>query len=97
MLILGSATQISAAPLPAAPSAATPARLLAGSLKARLSYDPLTGYGLLEKSGNRLAFALGSALAIFNWNRTIPLDPPQEMEAGLSFSAASSAIRQHAS
>lgn len=69
---------------------------LAGRLKARLSYDPLTGYGLFEKSGNRLAFALGVPWAIFDWNRSIPLDPPREGTGGLSFTAASGALIEKA-
>lgn len=68
----------------------TDAAALAGRLKARLSYDPLTGYGLLEKPGSRLAFALGLPLAIYNWKRTVALDPPTS-EKGLSFSPAASA------
>jgi N-acetylmuramoyl-L-alanine amidase len=66
--------------------AATAAPLLAARLKARLSYDPLTGYGLIERDGARLAFALGVPWAIFNWDASLPIDPPAEGEGGLSFS-----------
>jgi N-acetylmuramoyl-L-alanine amidase len=62
---------------------------LAGRLKARLSYDPLTGYGLFERSGKRVAFARGIPWAIFDWNKTLPLDSPREGAGGLSFSTAS--------
>jgi N-acetylmuramoyl-L-alanine amidase len=73
---------------PAAPAApmATPAPLLATRLKARFSYDPLTGYGLIEKSGARLCFALGVPWAVFNWDACLPIDPPAGGEGGLSFS-----------
>ena len=64
---------------------------LADRLKARLYYDPLTGYGLFEKSGKRLVFALGVPRAVFDWNKSIPLDPPTDGSAGLVFSAASCA------
>jgi N-acetylmuramoyl-L-alanine amidase len=60
---------------------------LASSLGAKLSYDPLTGYGLLEKPGARLGFGSGLPYAIFNWEKTIAIDPPVEGEAGLSFSS----------
>ena len=73
-----------------------PASQLAGRLKAHLFYDPLTGYGFFEKPGNRLAFALGVPLAIFDWNRSIPLDPPTEEEVGLSFTAAAGALIEKA-
>ena len=65
--------------------------LLAGRLKARLSFDPLTGYGLLEKPGSRLVFALGLPWVIYNWKKTLPLDPPAEGESGLAFSPEASA------
>lgn len=75
----------------AAPIAAIAASALAARLKTRLSYDPLTGYGILEKSGARLGFALGVPWAIFNWNKFLPLDPPSEGEGGLSFSGSAAA------
>ncbi len=80
-------------PATAAPSSdPTPAGELAGRLKAQLLYDPLTGYGLFEKSGNRMAFARGLPLAVFDWNKSILLDPPKEGKEGLGFSALSSAL-----
>ena len=81
-----------AAALPAGPISAGGLAVgaLAARLKARLQYDPLTGYGLFEKAGNRLVFAEGLPRAIFDWNRTIPLEPPpKEGEGGLVFSAPS--------
>jgi len=64
------------------------ARDLAARLKASLSYDPLTGYGIIEKSGARLSFALGIPWVIFNWSKSIPVDPPAEGEGGISFSGS---------
>jgi N-acetylmuramoyl-L-alanine amidase len=96
-MILTIASGAAAAPAAPVPGAAAPAdapvlaTALASRLKARLSYDPLTGYGLLEKSGARLTFALGVPWAIFDWNKFLPLDPPSEGGAGISFSGASAA------
>jgi N-acetylmuramoyl-L-alanine amidase len=81
------ATQNSAATAQAPASAAQ----LASRLKARLSYDPLTGYGLVEKSGARLCFALGVPLALFNWDSSIVIDPPAAGEGGLLFTREASA------
>jgi N-acetylmuramoyl-L-alanine amidase len=78
-------------PAPASPAPAeapASAGLLASRLKARLSYDPLTGYGVIEKPGARLGFALGVPWATFNWSKFLPVDPPAEGEGGLSFSAS---------
>ena len=69
---------------------------LAGRLKARLSFDPLTGYGLFERSGNRLAFALGVPWAILDWKRSLSLDPPVESSGGPSFSLASCSVIEKA-
>jgi N-acetylmuramoyl-L-alanine amidase len=86
------ATAAAPAPSPATAAVAdTAATAFAGSLKAKLSYDPLTGYGLLEKSGSRLAFALGVPWAIFDWNKSVRLDPPRDGDGGLSFTATSCA------
>jgi N-acetylmuramoyl-L-alanine amidase len=93
------AAAVPSAALPAAaepsPAAATPATtaatVLASRLKARLSYDPLTGYGLFERSGTRLTFALGVPWAVFDWNKLLPVDPPAEGECGISFSASAAA------
>ncbi len=94
----GTAPPAPATPAPATPASVTPqaAGQIAGRLKARLSYDPLTGYGVFEKSGNRLAFARGVPWAIFDWNRSLPLDPPSDAEGGLSFTAASGAAIEKA-
>jgi N-acetylmuramoyl-L-alanine amidase len=72
---------------PAAPgSVSITAPQLASRLKAKLTYDPLTGYGLIEKSGARLCFALGLPWALFNWDSSLAIDPPAAGEGVLSFS-----------
>jgi hypothetical protein len=87
------ATSSTAAPS-AAPGAAAQAEqpsglaALALRLKARASFDPLTGYGLLERSGMRLAFSRGAPFAVLDWGRLLPIDPPFEGPAGLSFSGS---------
>ena len=81
----------------AAPSTAdVQAGQLAARVKARLFYDPLTGYGLFEKAGNRLVFALGVPRAVFDWNKSLRIDPPTPDAVGLSFTAASSATIERA-
>jgi N-acetylmuramoyl-L-alanine amidase len=109
LTILGSATAFaeSATAVPtAAPATATgptakdrtdvPAQALASRLQAKFSYDPLTGYGLIEKTGARLCFARGLPWAIFDWNKTLPVDPPKAEEGGLSFSPESAAVIEKA-
>jgi N-acetylmuramoyl-L-alanine amidase len=81
---------------PAAESADIQAQVLAARLKARLSYDPLTGYGLIERPGARLSFAMGIPWAIFDWNKTLPIDPPKAGEGGLSFSAQAVSVLEKA-
>jgi N-acetylmuramoyl-L-alanine amidase len=96
-LVIGFAQRVQALPEPPLPvaKATVAANALAARLKARLSYDPLTGYGILEKTGLRLVFAGGLPLAIFNWEKSLPIDPPAEGEGGLSFTAsAASAIER---
>lgn len=88
------APQSAAAPQTMA-AADTAAQALASRLGAKLYYDPLTGYGLIEKTGARLSFALGLPWAIFDWSKTIPIDPPRMGGSGLSFSApAASAVEK---
>jgi N-acetylmuramoyl-L-alanine amidase len=79
------------APLPAAAggSASATASQLAERVDARLSYDTLTGYGLLEKPSGRMAFALGVPWAVLDWRKALPLDPPTEGEGGPEFTTAS--------
>lgn len=74
--------------VPAATAQSLAARDLAGRLKARLSFDPLTGYGIIEKPGARLGFALGVPWATFNWNKFFPIDPPGEGALGIAFTGA---------
>jgi N-acetylmuramoyl-L-alanine amidase len=83
----------------AAPSAAAvglTAADLAARIKARLSYDPLTGYGLFEKAGARLVFARELPWAIFDWADSLAIDPPTELEGSLSFTAAAAGIVEKA-
>jgi N-acetylmuramoyl-L-alanine amidase len=84
-------TTAAASATTAANAATTVATVLAARLKARLSYDPLTGYGLFERAGTRLTFALGVPWAIFDWNKFLSVDPPSEGEGGISFSASAAA------
>ena len=56
--------------------------------RARLSWDPLTASGWIERNGDRLAFAVGLPLALWNFSERIPIDPPSEGKDGLTFSPA---------
>jgi len=92
-LLLASAYSAVSEPAPAAPLSV---QAVASRLKARFSFDPLTGYALLEKTGGRLVFAEGLPWAIFNWNKTIAIDPPSEGEGGLCFTASASTALEKA-
>ncbi|MBL8967875.1 MAG: N-acetylmuramoyl-L-alanine amidase [Spirochaetaceae bacterium] len=61
----------------------------AARLKARLSWDPLTGSGVLERNGFRVSLALGSAKALFDYHESLSLDPPFDPGSGLRFTEAS--------
>ncbi len=61
----------------------------AARLKARLSWDPLTASGVLERNGFRVSLALGSATALFDYRETLSLDPPFDPGSGLRFTEAS--------
>jgi N-acetylmuramoyl-L-alanine amidase len=63
---------------------------LVGTLKASFTYDPLTGYGFIEKGGDRLAFGLDVPMAVFNWGSILKIDAPKPGKEGLSFSERSS-------
>jgi len=68
---------------------------LAARLGAKLSYDPLTGYCLLERGGDRAALAPGLPWALLDWDRKLPLDPPAQAAAGLALSSqAASALEK---
>jgi N-acetylmuramoyl-L-alanine amidase len=83
------------APVPSVSGPAS-AVALAARLKARLSYDPLTGYGLFEKAGHRLTFALAVPWAVFDWGSSLPIGAPSEGESGPVFDAAAAAAVQKA-
>jgi N-acetylmuramoyl-L-alanine amidase len=85
-----------AAPAAAAPAAAVPAAELAAMLGARFSYDPLTGYCLIERSGSRAAVAPGLPWALFDWDRKLSIDPPGQGAAGLAFTAAAASVLEKA-
>jgi N-acetylmuramoyl-L-alanine amidase len=88
-------------PQPSAASTAStagelPAAQAAERLRARLSFDPLTGYGLLERSGLRAAFAVGVPWALLDWSSAMPIPAPRAGEGGLAFSAAAVAALENA-
>lgn len=64
---------------PAAPAApAAPPRLLAAAaadLGARLTWDPLTATGYLERAGHRAAFKLGSPVWVLDGTELARIDP----------------------
>ena len=57
--------------------------------KARLSWDPLTASGWIEKNGNRLSFAEGQPLALWNFSERLAIDAPTEGANGPVFTPAS--------
>jgi len=56
---------------------------------ARLAWDPLTGSGWVEKDGDRLSFAVGVPLALWNFTERLPIDAPEAGEKGPLFTPAS--------
>ena len=60
-----------------------------GEHRARLSWDPLTASGWIEKNGDRLAFAVGVPLALWDFSERLPIDAPILGKAGPLFSPAS--------
>lgn len=49
---------------------------LATVTESRLSWDPLTESGVLEKNGNRISFRLGDNLVLLDYSKIIITDPP---------------------
>jgi N-acetylmuramoyl-L-alanine amidase len=91
------ATTPPASPAPtAAAVGSVSAADLAVRLGARLSYDPLTGYCLLERGGDRAAFAPDLPWALFDWDRKLALDPPRQEAGGLALTARAAAAIQKA-
>jgi N-acetylmuramoyl-L-alanine amidase len=87
-------------PTSASTPAATPAGVyvadLAAKLGARLSYDPLTGYCLIERSGSRAALAAGLPWALFDWDRKLSFDPPSQAAGGLALTAKAASVLEKA-
>jgi len=82
-------TQILQTPGPSVSSVALPLSAWLAEHKARLSWDPLTASGWIEKNGDRLAFAVGLPLALWDFSERISIDPPSLGKAGPQFSPAS--------
>lgn len=64
----------------------------AAKLGAHLSYDPLTGYCLVERGADRVAFTADLPWALFNWTTSLQLDPPLRSQDGLSLSARAASL-----
>lgn len=81
-----------ASPSPSTASAASPAPLplaaAASKLKARLSWDPLTKSGYLERSGLRASLAVGLPWLLFDYRESAPIEPIREGPAGPELPAA---------
>jgi len=71
-----------AAPAPEAPLGFAAA---AERLEARISFDPLTGAGIVERSGLRASFAVGLSLVLLEWSQAIPVEAPRNGTEGLVF------------
>jgi N-acetylmuramoyl-L-alanine amidase len=72
-----------ASPPPAAPS--LEAAKAAERLGARIAFDPLTGTGLIERSGLRASFAVGVPMILLDWNEIIRVEAPRNGPEGLVF------------
>jgi len=82
---------------PAAPAAKAPTSFLtltaaATELKARLSWDPLTKSGYLERAGVRANMAVGLPWILFDYREALPVDPPREGAEGPELSPALYAV-----
>ncbi|HUX36440.1 MAG TPA: N-acetylmuramoyl-L-alanine amidase [Rectinemataceae bacterium] len=60
--------------------------------KARLSWDPLTASGWIERSGNRLSFAEGVPLALWNFSERVEIEAPTDGPNGPVFSPSTLAV-----
>lgn len=93
--ILAAAFTLAGVALAAAPAAEMGLAAAAERLGARASYDPLTGSGLIERSGMRVSFASGVPWMLLDWSRTFRVDAPRNGSEGLVFTAAAvSAIEE---
>jgi len=61
----------------------------AARLKARLSWDPLTGSGWFERAGDRLSFALGLPLAVWDFSEAFAIESPLDSPKGPLLTEAS--------
>jgi N-acetylmuramoyl-L-alanine amidase len=60
----------------------------AENLKARISFDPLTGSGIVERSGLRASFAVDVPFVLLEWDQTIAVEAPRNAPEGLVFPAS---------
>ena len=60
----------------------------AKELDARISFDPLTGTGIIERSGLRASFAVDVPFILLEWDRTLPIEAPRNGAEGLAFPRA---------
>ena len=67
---------------PKAISAATAAE----RLRAKVSYDPVTGFGYFERGGIRACFGADLPYFLLDWKNLNPMDAPQAIGGPLSFS-----------
>jgi N-acetylmuramoyl-L-alanine amidase len=101
---LGAQAERAPAAAPSGPASAAPAAsgtsvaaaALAAKIGARLSFDPLTGYCLIEGPLSRAAFAPGIPWALVDWDTRLAIDPPVQDAAGLSFTARAAAVLEKA-
>ncbi|MGO8695950.1 MAG: N-acetylmuramoyl-L-alanine amidase family protein [Rectinemataceae bacterium] len=65
-------------------------------LKAKLLYDPLTGYGVFDRPEMRASFALGLPWIVLDQNKTIRVEAPHAGSDGPVFPASSVVLLQKA-
>jgi N-acetylmuramoyl-L-alanine amidase len=54
-------------------------------LRAKLSYDPVTGYGFLERGGIRAIFSVDQPYFLLDWKSVNAMEAPRAVEGVLSF------------
>lgn len=94
---IGQAAETSPAsrsPSPPAMGAGGTLASVADRLKAHLSWDPLTGSGWFERSGDRLSFAIGLSRALWNFQEILSLDPPLDSAQGPRLSEQAVALME---
>jgi N-acetylmuramoyl-L-alanine amidase len=90
------ASKAAQAPAASAPGPLVAVADLAAKIGARLSFDPLTGYCLIEGSLSRAAFAPGIPWALLDWDNRLAIDPPVQGSVGLSLTARAAAALEKA-